>query len=109
MLFASLAWMNTGPAGIIFAIICRYTLGTGAFVSRMVIIVTSSFYVCTRRPIEYTSNITLYYSAARVSRDTIGDTEVEAIGKNFAASGRRNQRLISKKPINIPNNTPAAI
>jgi len=54
LLFASLVEMNTGPAGLILAKICRYTLGTGAFVSPVVILVIGSFYVWTRRPIVYT-------------------------------------------------------
>jgi len=45
MLFASLTGMNAGLAGIFLAKICRYPLGTGAFVSRQVTIVIDNFYV----------------------------------------------------------------
>ncbi|MBP2656313.1 MAG: hypothetical protein H6Q73_3882 [Firmicutes bacterium] len=49
------------------------------------------------------------YSVAKVSLEAIGVIEAGRGWEIITASGRRNQRLVNMKPIDIPKITPAAI
>lgn len=50
---ASLAGLNTGPAGLFIAKMLKYTFGVGAAVLPLILLVVGSRYVWTRRAIDY--------------------------------------------------------